>query len=778
MSKLNRLLVFRITKYQENNPDIIKLYKEIYGNKICKEFNKIKKHDIDILLGRIINNEYAVCKKYPSIVEFVKNYKDNYLDELDIFFSDIYNYYHDITDSSIFESIYSEFSKNTVDVIKSIRFDTFEIIKLNISILIDTRITYDEILNELKKCYPENINPKLDAIYEISVYFLDLYFKYNKQIDEFKFRYGQEECYEIFKQKLELPKYWGLMIAPTGWGKSMMHYLFIGYFFSKFKKNVLLVTKRKDILVDVIIEIEEEVSKLKKINMFPNIEIEIYDQVSKKLDYKEINKHTEYTVIITNTDKLITRNKNDDKFNSTKMDRIKWDNFGLVLFDEVHWAGSKRTVQFMDYLKNKIPYGIGSSATPIRKSLNNQENIQKLYGDNYDVMYELSYVDAWHNDVILKVDTVMFPVYEEHNIKNKNNECEIKPKSKKIIVDKINDTLKKSYKKKIIVFFKSRLSLLEWYKYLKKNNYLNELSFHMSFTYSGYSKIDDSEDLSLDNQVTKKINSLKINTKDIDNGIDNFKKEKSNAVLLVIGRANEGFNDPLVDICVNLDFSKNGCMLLTLQKMGRTQRLHGDKQKGYYICPVISDDKTEFQSMIAQSLYNYIKATSENSTTNNSKCKVISAKSMSEIIETFKVEGYDDYTHEDIMKRIRQMEKEKAMTLQQFIENLKTYKITNHDEYNKVWLEDEEFRVLGMPRFYESISDFSWNMINDDDYYGENEIVTVIKKTYYENKKEIDKLKYNNKKIQYIHNLDNKIPPQIPWKYYNINKTKFSFIYN
>ena len=798
MSKLHRLLTLKINQYRKNNKKFNEMYSDIFKSGMSSEFDNIKVGTeyvlLNIILDNIKNSNHCTIKKYPSIVRFIKKYKDNYVDDLHIFLDDVDNYCNDTIDYDIFFSIYDKFTQETVEIIKNFELSTFNTLNSNIHLLINNNLSYDDIINQLNNDYVQCKNLKLYAMYEISVYLLDLYFKYNKQTATFKFRYGQKEAYDIFKQKLQLPTYWGLMIAPTGWGKSMMHYIFIGYFFQKFNKNILLITKRKDILLGVIKEIKTSIKKLKENKMFPSVEIEICDTVSNKLNYKTINKCLEYSIIIVNSDKLITRDKDNNEFDPTTLNKIKWSNFGLVLFDESHWAGSKRTLQFMDYLKHKISFGIGSSATPVRRNLQNQENMQKLYGDGYDIMYELSYVDAWTNNVILKVDTIMFPIFNEEYVgnnknknknkndnKNNNCECDIKNSDKKTIVSKITKVLKQSYKKKLIIYFRSRMSLLNWYSYLKDNDYFDKLTYYVSFTYSGSvdsdTDSDDEENTSLDHQVVKKISELDIDFDDIDNGIDNFKMKESNAILFVVNRANEGFDDKLVDICVNLDFSKNRSMLLTLQKMGRAQRVCEGKKKGYYICPVISSNKEEFQNMIAQSLHDYIKATSDNSIKYD-KYKSIPAELMREIIENFKIEGIDNYTHDDIMKRIRQLEKEKNMTLQQFVENLKTYKITSHESYCKVWRKDEVFKDLGMPQFYNSIEGFCWELVNDDGYYGSDQIEAVLKKIYRKHKNHLNKLEYNHKKLNYINTLDKKIPCEFPWLYYNLNKNTFSFIYN
>ncbi len=995
--KILKKIVIEYNKSNDKNTFIKKCNKYFESDEIFDEINKIGSENIDMLFSTIqqyIHKKTIIVhvNKYQHMIKFLMGYKITLLDVIDIFQTDI----ELLKNGSISEEEINKqynFTKETITHLYKIKQKSIQQMMLCFHTLMMKEMNQRSMYNIIDLMYPKNFNQRFTTLNEINKFFVkilvfnhneipceELVFNHNeipcKELvfndndspsdklvlndieipceefvfndneilcEEFVFRYGQKNAYDKFNEMISNKKYWGLMIAPTGWGKSMMHYLFMGSFFKKCNKNILLITKRKDILQDVIKEIQKEIIGLKNKNMFPELDTKICDQVNCKLDYRDINKFKEYTIVVVNSDKFITRDKDNDDFNSKKLDKIKWSHFGLVLFDEVHWSGSKRNVQFMIYLKRMIPFGIGSSATPIRRSLQNQKNIQKLYGDNYNIMYELSYVDAWKEKVVLKIDTIMFPIMK-YKYNEKKRDYMIDDDSKRLIIDEIKKILTKSYRKKMIIFFKNRTSLLNWYHHMKTNEDFNNYMYHMSFTFNKNTNNNDAkiknndvdyhvehhdqienEDLnkntkdndekiqnkdfnynvehqdfqnenhdkfekdyqnknikhneqhyneqdkevdkkphmkhekqiekkinyelekkqekeqkieiekeqekehvtlqkkkynkqqrynvkdlenkhheknkenekendiegkekkiminekekhenSLDNMVLKEITRLKINKQDISNGLVNFKNSENNAILLVVGRANEGFNDPLVDICVNMDFSKNNCVLLTLQKMGRAQRLHGDKQKGYYVCPIISKDTEEFKDILARSLYDYVKTTEENSIESEYK-KTISEDILRNIIETFKVEGMVNYTHDDIMKRIRQLERQTNMSLNQFIENIKTWKIVNNDQYYKLWKTDEIFRDLGMPRFVETMDGFFWNMVYLDDYYNESEIINVLKDMYKKCEKEIKNEGSNKDKLNLVCKFDKKIPSKLPWKYYNIKKEKFSFIY-
>jgi superfamily II DNA or RNA helicase len=807
-----RFIEFQYDIYRSNpNHNTYYFYKDFI--KVPSDYH-VRDRLFNILYLNLDNKEHKYVKKFHRIVKYMKRYKRNFNDEYRLLCHDIDKLQNIRININDFNTYYDLSLETTKMLCNNISLISINRIKDNLLISVENKKTYDEIITENNNRYSgssdnKKILAKLKALNEISNYLTEQYFTIHSIPNIFTYKYGQDIAHLSFVNALRKSRYWGIIVAPTGWGKSMMNYIFMGEFFRNSNKNILLLTKRKDILNDINNVIKSEITKLQNYNtiitdieelkgrdnMFPNINYEICYCLD-KLDIKEINRHTSNTIFIINTDKLITRNKNDNTFDSKTMDKIHWRNFGLVMFDEVHWAGSNRNTQFMNYLKKEIKYGIGCSATPIRKNSQNQANIQELFGNpsaqqanKYNIMYELSYKKAWEHNVILKIDTVMFPIYREtSDIKdrkdrkdiNTNYIYDVKSDTKQTIIGTINKYLDISYKKKVIMFFRNRLSLLQWYKYFNVNNSFDNMSYHMSITFdiSSYNNDTEEEKKTTNKEVNKMIKKLKLDTDNIEKGISNFKNTENNAILMVVNRANEGFNDPPVDICVNMDFTKNSNMSVSLQRMGRAQRLCGDKKKGYYICPVLSETSEEFKNQLAHTIYDYIDATTTNRV-NNSEWKSNTSKEiMTYIIDSFITEGNFDYTHDDLMKRILRFEKERDMTLDQFINKLNVYNITDSKKYNEIWSNDEKFRDEGMPEFISKISDFSWDLIKTNNFYDEKEIIDVLYSIYNDNILELEDIICDDEKLDYLHNIDNRIPNITLWTHYNkLSKQDFSFIF-
>src|SRR5438477_10437111 len=103
-----------------------------------------------------------------------------------------------------------------------------------IDTMILNKMNYDVMCNKIDILYTMNNNNTFSALNEINKYFINtLILPAVVPHNEFVFRYGQKEAYDKFNTMICENTYWGLMIAPTGWGKTMMHYLFMGSFFKK-----------------------------------------------------------------------------------------------------------------------------------------------------------------------------------------------------------------------------------------------------------------------------------------------------------------------------------------------------------------------------------------------------------------------------------------------------------------------------------------------------------------------------------------------------------------
>ena len=69
------------------------------------------------------------------------------------------------------------------------------------------------------------------------------------------FRWGQEEVYNTFNSIINIEKkYWGILIAPTGFGKSFLHFLICGLYFKNNNKTIIIMSKRKEILKCLLVD--------------------------------------------------------------------------------------------------------------------------------------------------------------------------------------------------------------------------------------------------------------------------------------------------------------------------------------------------------------------------------------------------------------------------------------------------------------------------------------------------------------------------------------------
>ena len=461
---------------------------------------------------------------------------------------------------------------------------------------------------------PESFEPNLTIN---NLDHLDYLIKSNN-LDQFNFlisldRYGQLETFEAFKRIFKFDYYWGMMIAPTGFGKSLMHLLFLCYFLEQNPTlNCILITKKKDLLTDINIDIDRDLNLLFRSGLIkskPNVVF----CVDESYNPSKINKLIKQSIIIINIDKLINKQSNisnEETYDPlAKIKLIGWDKIGFLIFDEVHHIGAKCVYDLMLYLKNviKLKYTIGSSATPVRHNQLNQNNIRilfnklnldyeikskKLLKEDLNILYEITYKEAWEAKIILRIKIELILIDQQLTISNDSNDQIIgfsyTEEGKQLIKDKIINVLSRSYRKKIILYSANRLSCLEWYESIINDVQFDQYSKHISFSIDD--QIVEDEDKSFSAKVIRKKIKLNIVNNDLSIGIQEFKSDNSFSMLFVVGKATEGFNDKLTDIVFNLDPIVDRSIILEMQKMGRTTRIAKNKEFGIYVSPIIKTD--------------------------------------------------------------------------------------------------------------------------------------------------------------------------------------------
>ena len=561
-----------------------------------------------------------------------------------------------------------------------------------------TNIKFEDVTNSLDFNKPLNNN---------NIHKEDME-KIKIEKNKFNFRYGQKEVYDNFNKILDSDKYWGAIIAPTGWGKSLVHLILMGLYLKKHKKNIILLTKRKDVLIDQLND-KDKITFLQDNNLFPH-DIKILNQVD-NYDFKEINKKTDNPkIIIINVDKLIDRSKSsyatedEDagiKIDKKKYENVEWDKIGLLIFDELHWVGATCISELIKYCKEKVDYGIGSSATPVRENDENQKKIYSLFGENEElnILHEVSYEEAWENNIIVPIEHHYFPISSFNKTKGdgKKFKYEFTDEGKKEIIENIKKI--KLHYNKMIFYFHSRKSLLSWYELIEDNKLFNHklfMSFHLDDKIKTEFKLNGKE-------------------KEIEKGIMNFKKEKENAILFVVNKATEGFDDKRVELVANLDYTKSQGIVQLIQKLGRCQRIMDDKTKGYYISPIPIDEEGDNMDYLYSILDNYLESI-------RSKNKMLFGKGKSKgncdfISKYIKFNNFKKITIDEIHNKIKEKRESRVNLKKEWKTiciKLKNYygfdndRINFEDEYKKLYNKDIDLLDIDKPQLKKIIKDRSW----------------------------------------------------------------------
>lgn len=450
-----------------------------------------------------------------------------------------------------------------------------------------------------------------------------------------------------------------LIISPTGTGKTVIFTLLLCDYIIKHKKDVIIITKKKEILSQLPQRINNYIKSFVKSKIINNFDYDIVNCIGDCSTEKLNNKSKSPQIYIVNWDKLTSSSK-------TNYLDVDWNKFGFIIPDESHWIGANGIYEVMSHIKEKTSVNyIGFFATPVRCSLTNQTRILDIFGNkkDYFIFYEYSYYQALVNKDICPIkyqvisietsDLVTDDYFDDElndnefdKIPDKNNKIiktnnyskpkVLSPTAYFKIWTKLNSQIiSKTNFKKGIMWFRSRKDLLKFYIWTRSNvkgfNFIPTMS---------YSKVDN-------NTILNLIKDADLMDYDFDNAINEFIGIKSNSILLSVFRFVEGSDDDILEFGVKMFYSESDTDFVSeTQKMGRFSRWiandpNGIKKCAYYASLEISDNPEQIRKSLInrfKSWISFVRSFSVNSNNlidNKIKTKEQIKKEIKEIIDLY-----------------------------------------------------------------------------------------------------------------------------------------------
>jgi len=617
---------------------------------------------------------------------------------------------------------------------------------------------------------------------------------YEDEKKALKYREFQDSCMQNFLNIFIQDFYKGLLIAPTGWGKSFIFKCFMNTFLSQNSGNIMFITKRLDLLNDFSNNLDSDIKQIHK-SCLGNVNIIKLDfDIIKIFNGSKSSPSDKRNIYLINIDKL-------ENFELEK--KIKDLNIKLCLIDEVQWISGEKTKKYFQTINDNVNYVIGCSATPMRNNFNKQQALIKLfkkdnvgekdkyYIEDLEIMFQLSYQECWDNNIILQPSIQYFNVDMIEDNVNHHNGWVLSVKAYLDYLNKINDLWRNLVYHKGIMYFPTRLELIKFLIWCQSSNDIPLIKdcldrIYYSFTTSKYKEdkedcknCKDNDNLKEDARcsdcsVAKLYQKFKEGEtkqfQELSTDFKRFKNHNEYALLLVVDRAKEGFDDKRVEMAINMNFVKSRCLLQTLQIIGRVQRIDNAEMKGnvYYLNPVPNIE--DCHEMIIKGLADYILAVFKDKDIEGIRNN---AKKQRDTIEVL-IGDNKLISSDDIYKQVSDMVKRNnIINLNKLICILKNNNIYNMSNYNDLKKQDE-FNNLPDDPF--NIKGFKWELLNDM-YYTKHECINAINNIRKNYKSKFTKIinfkeKKNMKEIE-LNSLDNKIPPQYLVNYYGGNRKEF-----
>jgi len=375
---------------------------------------------------------------------------------------------------------------------------------------------------------------------------------------------------ELNKSQLQVLDYYknyglhsGIICHATGTGKTYCIFLTIGYFQPDV---VYILCSYKNILHQMFYNSDglfdyEKFAKLKYGNFFDISMYDVYDlSNSSNQNRKDIlrKEHLDYiNSSLNHRKKMFIMNYqfigNDDKYTLLP----KPD---MIIHDELHSITGSTTYKILSYYKELGSKIIGLSATPIRNihSETNYDKLKYIYSDNtpnINIISSYENIKAIINDDILNICINWFEASLINNAKlNRSDESNIR-NCLNCILNTIQNNQNNIPNRKVLVWCKTIDHTELIYKTILNDQRFIDL-FH---------------------------NGIFMDHSKTETEINNFKKIKSNTVLICAEKYREGSDIEYLDMIVFADFVKDKSELPFIQCIGRVQRKGYNKTIGTVI---------------------------------------------------------------------------------------------------------------------------------------------------------------------------------------------------
>lgn len=261
--------------------------------------------------------------------------------------------------------------------------------------------------------------------------------------------------------------------------------------------------------------------------------------------------------------------------------------------------------------------------------------------------------------------------------------------------------------------------------------------------------------------------------------ITNFiESENQRSVLICVDRFRQGVNDPTLTLGINLADVENRSQHVSLQMWGRLTRNHPIKKHATYVDVCEYDNEEQKEQKLLSSIFGYFDDISLDQfkiiSSTNGKIEIAHADT-GRVVMTINV---PDVSSEFFTRTLEELAFKyyRKMSMDTFVRLLSNNNVSANNYHQ--FIKDKP--NLKLPVNYQQVfKDFRWSMVKCQ-YYNVDEYVKQMTELYNKHYEEIDDVGgYDTEKARLLHKIDNRMPPEVPWKHFeNTRKELFSVIFS